>query len=205
MGEATSKRCDRKRCQILEGARETFLELGFERASVDAIAARAGVSKATVYNHFADKAALFLAAFSEGADNMREALQSALVERPEDDIEHALQRAGESLTSVFVSPIALALHRSAAEAMNLPEIRKMFYERGACLTIDTVATYLARQAEKGILSIDDARTAAVHFVMLCHGDLVMKVRLGVIPPPTPEQIAATVRSAVTMFLRAYKA
>ena len=39
-------------CQILSGARAVFAELGYERGSVDEAAARAGVSKATVYNHF---------------------------------------------------------------------------------------------------------------------------------------------------------
>lgn len=45
---------------ILEAAAVVFLREGFERASVDVIAAEANVSKRTIYNHFADKRALFL-------------------------------------------------------------------------------------------------------------------------------------------------
>jgi len=41
-----------KQRQILDGARQVFLEVGFERACMDHIAARAEVSKATIYNHF---------------------------------------------------------------------------------------------------------------------------------------------------------
>ncbi|HVI96538.1 MAG TPA: helix-turn-helix domain-containing protein, partial [Anaeromyxobacter sp.] len=63
-----------KRRQILDGARLVFGELGYERASVDLIAARAGVSKATVYNHFADKQALFVAAVVEECEALRPAV-----------------------------------------------------------------------------------------------------------------------------------
>ncbi len=67
-----------KRRQILSGARQVFGELGFERASVDLIAARAGVSKATVYNHFEDKKALFVAAVVQEADEMRARFRGCL-------------------------------------------------------------------------------------------------------------------------------
>ena len=49
----TSAGMPEKRRKIIAAARKVFAEHGFERASVDQIATRAGVSKATVYNHFA--------------------------------------------------------------------------------------------------------------------------------------------------------
>jgi TetR/AcrR family transcriptional regulator, mexJK operon transcriptional repressor len=181
----------------------TFAELGFERASVDAIAARAGVSKATLYNHFADKSALFVACFSEGVETMCGELKALLAETS-DDLEKTLQRAGERMISVFVSPEALGLHRAATEAASFPEVRRMFFERGACVTFESIAAYLARWAERGALSMDDPHAAAVQFVMMCHGDLVMKVRLGVVEKPSAEQIRETVRRAVETFLRAFR-
>jgi AcrR family transcriptional regulator len=50
-----------KRERVLDAAVEVFLANGFDQTSMDAIAARAGVSKTTVYAHFADKLALFRA------------------------------------------------------------------------------------------------------------------------------------------------
>lgn len=44
--------------KVLEAATELFAERGIDGTSVDAIAAAAGVSKATVYKHWADKDAL---------------------------------------------------------------------------------------------------------------------------------------------------
>lgn len=52
---------DRKRAAVIAAATEEFLAAGFEATSMDRIAARAGVSKRTVYNHFPGKEALFAA------------------------------------------------------------------------------------------------------------------------------------------------
>lgn len=49
----------KKRSQIVEAALETFLELGYEGASMNLVAERAGVIKQTIYSHFQDKQSLF--------------------------------------------------------------------------------------------------------------------------------------------------
>src|SRR5258707_12573973 len=48
-----------KRRQILDGARNVFMDLGFDGASMGEIARSAGVSKGTLYVYFADKNRLF--------------------------------------------------------------------------------------------------------------------------------------------------
>ncbi|WP_069269059.1 TetR/AcrR family transcriptional regulator [Paraburkholderia nodosa] len=50
---------DRKRAAIVAAAIDEFLASGFDATSMDRIAARANVSKRTVYNHFPSKEALF--------------------------------------------------------------------------------------------------------------------------------------------------
>jgi TetR/AcrR family transcriptional regulator of autoinduction and epiphytic fitness len=52
---------DRKRVAIVDAAIEEFLAAGYDATSMDRIAARASVSKRTVYNHFPSKEALFAA------------------------------------------------------------------------------------------------------------------------------------------------
>ena len=74
-----------KRRQILDGACKVFLDLGFDGASMGAIARAAGVSKGTLYVYFADKCRL-LEAIVEGA---RKASASVLFRsrmRHQDDI-----------------------------------------------------------------------------------------------------------------------
>src|SRR5215204_5592639 len=48
-----------KREAILTAALRVFSQQGYERASVDEIAAEAGVAKPTIYNHFGTKEQLF--------------------------------------------------------------------------------------------------------------------------------------------------
>ena len=61
-GESAAQlRFDRKAEQILTGATQVFLQRGYERASMDKVAKASGVSKQTLYSHFADKEALFVA------------------------------------------------------------------------------------------------------------------------------------------------
>jgi AcrR family transcriptional regulator len=55
------KRSETLREQILFTAQDIFLESGFERASMDVIAARAETTKKTLYAHFENKENLFLA------------------------------------------------------------------------------------------------------------------------------------------------
>jgi TetR/AcrR family transcriptional regulator of autoinduction and epiphytic fitness len=50
---------DRKRLAVISAAIEEFIAAGFDATSMDRIAARASVSKRTVYNHFPSKEALF--------------------------------------------------------------------------------------------------------------------------------------------------
>src|SRR5277367_2642966 len=52
---------DRKRDAIISAAIEEFLATGYDATSMDRIAARANVSKRTVYNHFPSKEVLFAA------------------------------------------------------------------------------------------------------------------------------------------------
>ncbi|MCB1403094.1 MAG: TetR family transcriptional regulator, partial [Rhodobacteraceae bacterium] len=56
---------ERSRRAILDAALEEFSELGHAGARIDAIAARAGVSKPLIYSYFGDKDALYMAALRE--------------------------------------------------------------------------------------------------------------------------------------------
>jgi AcrR family transcriptional regulator len=194
-----------KRRQILAGARQVFTELGFERASVDLIAARAGVSKATIYNHYADKTALFVACVTQDADELHRGLRACLA-YPCDDVEQALQRIGENLMHLYLSPSVMALFRHVmAEAARLPDVGRTIYDRGPTVIYDAVAAHLRRWHDAGALRIEDPRAAAVQFVALCQGDLMTRARLGILEDPLdPEALRAGVRSAVHTFVRAYR-
>lgn len=56
-----ARRGEELREHILWTAKDVFLEMGFERASMDVVAARAETSKRSLYAHFESKEKLFLA------------------------------------------------------------------------------------------------------------------------------------------------
>src|SRR5881275_210282 len=97
-----------KAALILRGARRCFLARGFGAVSMDAIAREAGVSKATVYAHFADKAALFGAVIARLSERFggfsADALDPAAVEA-------SLTTLARRLLELVLSPEAVALNR----------------------------------------------------------------------------------------------
>ncbi|MEU5995468.1 TetR/AcrR family transcriptional regulator [Spirillospora sp. NPDC047418] len=69
-----ARRSERSRQAVLAAARELVSELGYTKVSIEAIAARAGVGKQTIYRWWPSKGAVVFDAFlelSEGEDGVR--------------------------------------------------------------------------------------------------------------------------------------
>lgn len=89
------KDAERNRQRILQAAREVFAEHGLS-ASLDAIAAHAGVGVGTVYRRYPDKEGLIDALFEEGVDRVVAVAQEGLaIEDPWDGLVHFLVRTQE--------------------------------------------------------------------------------------------------------------
>ncbi len=67
--------------EILEAARQVFAEQGFDAATVEDIAARAGVAKGTIYLYYPSKRAIFWAALKSGVLALHEETKQRLAER----------------------------------------------------------------------------------------------------------------------------
>ena len=61
-----TQRGDRTKAGLVRATIDLVAELGYPQVTTRAIAARAGVSEATIYRHFPDKRALFTAALLQG-------------------------------------------------------------------------------------------------------------------------------------------
>jgi AcrR family transcriptional regulator len=193
-----------KRRQILDGARQVFSHESYERSTVDRIAARARVSKATVYKHYGDKRSLFVAVVVDTCDEMSRDLECGWEEQGE-DVGEALRAMGERVVRMSLSSRVVALHRQAiTESERIPEIARTVFECGTLAIQQAVAARLRRWAEAWALEIEDVRSAAIAFLALCGGDLVIRVRLGVLQIPADDEVRATVRRGVAIFLRAHR-
>jgi 23S rRNA pseudouridine2605 synthase len=119
-------RVGRKCDQVLDGARAVILARGFEGASVDDIAREAGVSKATMYRYYPDKAALFAAVMQRDCGRQAEALLG--LENDGRPLEAVLLDLAVRHVALVLSPMAQGMFRTAAaEAERFPEVGQAFY------------------------------------------------------------------------------
>jgi len=85
---------------------------GVEAVAVEAIAARAGVSKATCYKNFADKATLFEAAVRREMQRIELAQQVPRRSDSDMSLEAALRKFGIGLMSFLFSPAAVDFYNA---------------------------------------------------------------------------------------------
>jgi AcrR family transcriptional regulator len=112
---------------ILWAAKDVFLELGFERSSMDVVAARAATSKRSLYAHFESKDKLFFAV----ADLVRELYLDGLKtpgDYGEDTAEAVVLFCGRFLQILLYRPALQACRLFIAEAERLPEAAAKYYD-----------------------------------------------------------------------------
>lgn len=68
--------------RLLEAAAAEFAESGYVGASIATIAARAGVSKSTVFHHFASKEDLYIAVIGDAVNDFGQRIDHALAQEP---------------------------------------------------------------------------------------------------------------------------
>lgn len=192
----------RKFEQVLEGARSIFLRDGFEGASVDDIAAAAGVSKATLYSYFPDKRLLFLeAAKSECARQADESVNPMPAAASARDM---LRHVGGKIVDFISSDFGMAMFRiGVAEAQRFPEIGREFYQTGPLLLRQRLGAHLRDFVARGDLAIEDIDLAADQFAELCKADIHGRLILGVTQKVSPRDARRIIDGAVEMFLARY--
>jgi TetR/AcrR family transcriptional repressor of mexJK operon len=193
-----------KRAQILNGAAIIFAADGYEGASMARIAAVAGVSKGTLYNHFDSKAALFTAYVGEKCEqNLARIFDGA---NHDGDPAAVLRGIGKRMVQMMLSDVGLAIYRVViAEAAKFPDLARGFFEAGPARAISFMADWLEEETRRGRLSVPDPAFAAEQFFNLCQTKLVLRRRLEMLPDPLAEETEQVVDGSITMFLRMYRA
>lgn len=198
----------RKYEKVLQGARDVFLRDGFEGASVDEIARRSGVSKATLYSYFPDKRRMFIEVFraelqtlddTRGcpvpfADLSAEALPSMFRHL-------AISLARKIIHGTFVSSYRLGV----AEAGRFPALAQELYDvvRGSCR--QQIAMHLAQCIDSGLICIPDMELAVEQFVSLCGTILHERTLLLGSEAVAESDVARVADGAAAMFLSHYRA
>ncbi|MCS5716869.1 TetR/AcrR family transcriptional regulator [Herbiconiux sp. CPCC 205763] len=173
-----------RRERILDAAVATFAGRGFGAASLDEIAAAAGVTKRTLYTDVGDKAALFAAAVEREHDHIRAVATDA----------GSLIDVATEMVMVLHSDSAVALHRSViAEARRFPDLAQTFYASGPLHSIDLLASYLPPGGDT------PTRAAALYSVLL--GEPHRRRLLDLTPAPTRSEAAAHASASLALLAR----
>ena len=191
-----------KRAAILDAAKRLFVSLGFERVSMDQIAAEAGVSKLTVYSHFGDKESLFGEAVRAHCEQgMPVSLFDA---QPGTPLRERLLAIGHAFFAMVMNPEAIAGHRIlCSPQVTGSSLAAVFWEAGPQRVQAALSALLQRRTASGELDIEDADLAASQFFTLLKGEPHLQAVFGYCCSGRTPEPGQHVVTAVDFFLRAY--
>ena len=154
--------------EIAAAALAVFGECGFAAARLEAIAARAGVSKGALYLYFPTKEELFRGAVGEAVRPLLSALDGAAqVDGPFAEVmPRLLARAAEALGR---GPTAAVARSVIAESRNFPDLARIWHDAVAGRALAGVAAMTARAQARGEVRAGDPRLIAFSLM----GPLVM--------------------------------
>lgn len=191
-----------KRAAILSAALDEFEARGYRETSMDRIAASAGVSKRTVYNHFRSKEQLFEAIAAELIERVQEVSQRPY--DPAQPLTAQLEAIGGQVLDMLASPSFLTLARvTLAELIRSPELARRTY--GLFRARQTgLARWLADASADGRLAVPEPDRAADQFMGLVNAFALWPQLLGGQPVPDATERARILQPAVAMLLRQYR-
>lgn len=114
--------------EIVNAALATFAEYGFAAARLDDVAARAGVTKGTIYLYFKNKEDLFQAVVRQTVIPKLDRAEQEVREWPGTSADLLRQMVRNWWTSVGKTPLAGVVKLIVAEATNFPDVTR-FYHR----------------------------------------------------------------------------
>lgn len=203
----------RKRRAILDAAGTVFLRDGFARASIDAIAAEAKVSKQTVYNHFGDKERLFMAMTDDVQDRTvahvmelmdRDFPDASKLTGPQDLRAALLQLTGAWIRAVYTGPLVALRKLVDAESEHHPDLQQRWFTNGPGRTMPRLTKLLSALARAGLLDVP-AEVLAVPELLAHQLTTTAGADVRRIPPDADfeEEFELRVARGVDFFLRAY--
>lgn len=206
MSNGAATRIRKSREKIIAAAEDVFLENGFLGSNMDMIAARADVSKQTIYAHFKSKEVLFtevMKAMTGGAardigKDLEETFEGRSVE------EYLLDVAVAHLT-VVLTPRLMRLRRMViGEVERFPELGRSLYLNGPVRSIRQFTRALEHYQRLGEIETVDTEMAATQFNWLVMGGPTSAAMLlGDSGISGKTELQAHAKEAVRIFLSAY--
>lgn len=155
--------------ELTAAALTLFVEKGFAATRLDEVAARAGVSKGTLYLYFESKEALFQAVIREGVIPAIEAGEAMLAGQADDPatlLRFVLQGWWDRIGSTALGGIPKLM---MSEAGNFPEVARYYHEAVIQRGLALLRTVVQRGIDQGIFRpVDPALIGALLIAPLIH-------------------------------------
>ncbi len=143
---------DDRRAALVDEATRVFAELGYGRATMEVVAARAHVSKQTLYRFFPSKPALFAAVI----DNHRQSMLALPGDYDDMPLDAALAAIFRTDLDATADDVRMALlNVIAAESIQLPEVMDMVETHGATPARAALSAWIGHEVERGRLSSEE--------------------------------------------------
>lgn len=161
----------RRGAELLAVAREVFLDLGVGGATMQEVARRAGISKASLYREHESKDELFAAVVRDWAARGRGAMGPHLDRLlAEPDAHRALIRFASTLQAAVLAPDVVRMRRLvAAEADRFPETAATYLADSWTANIAALADTIATLRTRGRVHAADPWVAANQFTWTAIG------------------------------------
>ena len=191
-----------KRKELIKYATEMFLEMGYEKASMNNLVKRSGSSKSTIYKHFRSRQALFIAVLDEKLRGHLAPIEN--LDLTTLSIEEGLKLIGMTGIKVITSKDHINLCRIIyAEAERIPYVGKTYYEHGPKLGMAGVAKYLSTMVERGRIKCAHPSMAAEYFWgMILHKPMLDRY-CGIRGPLTTQERKNYIDKVVEAFISSF--
>ncbi|WP_284126455.1 TetR/AcrR family transcriptional regulator [Parerythrobacter aestuarii] len=189
-----------KRDAIVRAAADSFFAVGYAATSIEQVAASAGVSKVTIYNHFKDKGGLFASAVEHECGKLRGTF--SLDGLAAGSLRERLTAIGEAMVAFLSRPEMVQFERRiAAETENEPAIGEAFLAAGPHRMKAAFTMLLTAMDTAGEIAVPDPELAAEQFASMCKGIGDLERRFG--RAKDDERDRQRIDGAVDVFLKAY--
>lgn len=202
-GRPTREEAVRREERVLDVASAMFLDHGFDGTAIDAIAARAGIGKPSLYARYGDKQGLFIAVLRR---RLKQWIRPFAGLTPDHDrplgraqVREVLESFGRHIVDGCLKPETIALGRIlTSEATRFPELARVLHEEGWMQGVRCLAAFLEQAIDFSKSEVGDPELAADLFFSLMLGRLSRQALLGI--PVDPCTLDARVEAAVAIFL-----
>lgn len=194
----------KKKESILKAAQYLFHKYGFDGVTMDEIAKRAGVVKATLYNQFKDKENLFIEMMKGAIQGLENDVDVEKMMAGK-EIEEILNEVGKGLVTFIESDeVRNSQKLMVMQSGQHKKLAQLFLQNGPFRIRKLVIEILEKAKERGEISVENCQEKASYFMMMLINMNSFEMMMGLSKKRNKDSVEKDVKNAVNFFLKAIR-